>query len=177
MKIVDLTRDDLEPLADFFAALSDRDRTFIQYDVSDPRVIAALPDEPGRRWVARDATGGRIAGFASVRPLSGWSDHVGNLNLIVHPDHRRAGVGAQLARRALAESLRGGLHKLQVELAADHDSAIEMFNELGFTGEALLRDHIRDRNGEYHDCIVLAHLVDDAWPTMTTIGLADELTD
>ena len=176
MKIVELTREHVEPLFAFFAALPEGDRTFIEDDVSDPRIIAGLPDKPGRRWLAVDeADGEQIVGLVAVRRLPGWSNHVGNLNLIVHPDHRRAGVGVELARHALAQSLSGGLRKLQVEIAADHETAIDMFTELGFTGEALLRDHIRDRNGEYRDLVVLAHLVDDTWAAMDSIGLASEL--
>jgi hypothetical protein len=33
---------------------------------------------------------------------------------------------------------------------------------LGFTGRALLRDHIRARNRELHDLVVLAHFADAA---------------
>ena len=47
--------------------------------------------------------------------------------------------------------------------------------ELGFTGEALLVDHIRDRNGELRDLMVLAHHVRDTWAGMDTVGVADEL--
>lgn len=178
MNIVELTREHIEPLVDFFAALTERDRTFIENDVGDPSVVARLPDEPGRRWVAVDeGQTTDIAGYASVRTLPGWSSHVGNLNLIVHPDYRHAGLGTELARHALIESLRGGLRKLQVEIAADDESTIDMFTELGFSGEALLRDHIRDRNGKYRDLVVLAHLVDDTWAAMDSIGLADDLAN
>lgn len=176
MRIVELTREHLGLLTAFFSALTERDRTFIESDVTDPRTIERMPDEPGSHWVALDAGDDDvIVGFASVRPLSGWSDHVGNLNLIVHPDHRGAGVGIALARHALTESLHAGLRKLQVEVAADHESAIEMFTDLGFTAEALLSDHIRDRNGEYRDLVVLSHIVDETWAAMDSIGLSDEL--
>ena len=176
MKIVELTRDHVEPLSRFFAELPERDRSFIEDDVSDTQVIAGLPERRGKRWVAVDETNAAdIAGYVAVRPLTGWSNHVGNLQLIVHPNHRHSGVGTELARHALASALNDGLHKVQVEIAADHESAIEMFAELGFTGEALLRDHIRDRNGEYRDLVVLAHLVEDAWAAMDTVGLAEEL--
>jgi hypothetical protein len=37
-----------------------------------------------------------------------------------------------------------------------------MFTSLGFTGEALLRDHIRARSRELHDLVVLAHFADAA---------------
>jgi hypothetical protein len=49
-----------------------------------------------------------------------------------------------------------------------------MFAELGFTGEALLRDHIHDGNGHYRDLVVLAHLVDDTRAAMDTVGINDE---
>jgi hypothetical protein len=50
-----------------------------------------------------------------------------------------------------------------------------MFSSLGFTAEALLRDHIRDRNGNLHDLVMMAHFVDDMWASMGAIGLSDEL--
>ena len=83
----------------------------------------------------------------------------------------------QLACHALTSSLNQGLRKVQVEIAADDESAIKMFSQLGFTGEALLRDHIRARDGQYHDLVLLAHLVDDTWTAMNTVGITEELAD
>jgi RimJ/RimL family protein N-acetyltransferase len=88
---------------------------------------------------------------------------------------RRAGVGRALARHALIEAVRAGRRKLVVELAADQEKALAMFSSLGFTGEALLRDHIRDRDGELHDLVMLAHFVEGMWAGMGAIGLSDEL--
>jgi ribosomal protein S18 acetylase RimI-like enzyme len=179
MKIVEVGRKHVEALSRFFAALPDRDRTFIDDDVSDPTMVAALPARAGKRWVAIDEVeepkGAEIAGLATVRPHSGWSSHVGTLHLVVHPDHRHGGVGTDLARHALASSLSEGLRKVQVEIAADHESAIQMFCDLGFTGEALLRGHIHDGNGNYNDLVVLAHIVDDTWAAMDTVGINEEL--
>jgi hypothetical protein len=50
-----------------------------------------------------------------------------------------------------------------------------MFTALGFEGEALLRDHIRDRSGKPRDLIMLAHFVQDNWASMESVGLGDEL--
>ena len=79
------------------------------------------------------------------------------------------------AMRSLAEAVRPGRRKVVVELAADQHHALAMFGSLGFTGEALLRDHIRDRSGELHDLVMLAHFVEGTWASIQTIGLADEL--
>src|SRR3712207_7278458 len=48
-------------------------------------------------------------------------------------------------------------------------SALELFSDLGFTGEALLVDHIRDRSGQLRDLMVLAHHVRRTWEEMDTV--------
>ena len=64
MKIVELSREHDEPISRFFAELPDRDRTFLDDDVSAPHIVAALPARPGKRWVVVEETGGaEIAGF------------------------------------------------------------------------------------------------------------------
>jgi hypothetical protein len=50
-----------------------------------------------------------------------------------------------------------------------------MFTDLGFRGEALLTDHIRDRAGELQDLLVLAHAAGDEWATMNTLGVESEV--
>jgi len=159
---------------DFFRALSAGDLTFIKEDVTDPDTVRGWLDRPGQRWLALD--GETVVGFVAVLPLPGWSDHVGELRLVVHPARRRVGVGRALARHALADAVRAGRRKVVVELAADQDRALEMFGSLGFTGEALLRDHIRDRRGDLRDLVMLAHFVDATWADMNSISLADELS-
>jgi ribosomal protein S18 acetylase RimI-like enzyme len=162
----------VDALAHFFAELPEGDRTFVKEDVDGPRAIRAWLD-PDRQWLAVDDD--RIVGFLAVRPLRGWSDHVGEIRLVVHPDHRGAGLGRLLARHALREAVGHGLSKVAVEVVADQEPLLAMFTGLGFTGEALLRDHVRDRTGALHDLVLLAHHVDDTWASMRTVGLDEEL--
>jgi L-amino acid N-acyltransferase YncA len=160
-------------LTDLFGELSERDLTLIKEDLTDPDAVREWAARPGQQWVALD--GHDVVGYAAVRPLPEWSDHVGELRLVVDPARRRAGVGRALARHALIEAVRAGRRKLIIELADDQKSALAMFTLLGFTGEAVLRDHIRDRNGEFHDLVMLAHFVDGTWAGMDAVGLTDEL--
>jgi RimJ/RimL family protein N-acetyltransferase len=80
-------------------------------------------------------------------------------------------VGRQLARRGLLDALRLGLRKIVVEVVADQTPAINMFQAIGFSGEALLRDYVRDRSGELRDLVLLAHSVDDRSSAMATLGI------
>jgi ribosomal protein S18 acetylase RimI-like enzyme len=100
---------------------------------------------------------------------------VGRVRLVVASARRGTGLGRELARRALVEAVGAGLTKLVVEVVAEQGAALALFTDLGFSGEALLTDHIRDRSGQLRDLMVLAHHVGQTWSGMDTVGIADEL--
>ncbi|MGY1803436.1 GNAT family N-acetyltransferase [Blastococcus sp. SYSU D00922] len=176
MEIEQLGPERCDALLAFFASLPEGDVTFIKEEVTDPETVRSWATETssGGRWIAVD--GDEVTGYVAVRPLPGWSDHVGEVRLVVSPASRGSGLGRTLARRALTEAVSSGLSKLVVEVVAEQGAALALFTDLGFSGEALLRDHIRDRNGELRDLMVLAHHVNETWAGMDTVGIADELS-
>jgi RimJ/RimL family protein N-acetyltransferase len=175
MSVVELGPERCDALLRFFTELPEGDLTFVKEEVTDPETVRSWANDtsPGGRWVAVD--GDDVTGYAAVRPLPGWSDHVGELRLVVASARRGSGLGRELARRALVEAVSSGLSKLVVEVVADDGAALALFTDLGFTGEAVLRDHIRDRGGELRDLMVLAHHVRDTWSGMDAVGVAEEL--
>ena len=177
MPVVELGPERCDALLAFFGALPEGDLTFIKEEVTDPETVRgwATESSPGGRWVALDTGGDEVTGYVAVRPLPGWSDHVGELRLVVSPARRGSGLGRELARRAVVEGVSAGLTKLVVEVVAEQGAALALFTDLGFGGEALLRDHIRDRGGELRDLMVLAHHVSDTWAQMDTVGIGEEL--
>jgi L-amino acid N-acyltransferase YncA len=172
MSVVPLAPEHCDALLRFFRDLPEGDRTFIKEDVTDPETVRAWTSG-ANRWVAVD--GDEIRGYVAVLPLSGWSDHVGEVRLVVAPGARGSGLGRDLARHALVAGVEAGLSKLVVEIVAEQGAALALFSALGFSGEALLRDHIRDRDGQLRDLMVLAHHVGETWSGMDTVGVADEL--
>lgn len=176
MTIEELDPTRLDALRAFFAELPEGDLTFIKEDVRDPATVEGWTRPGGRvrRWTAV-GDDGRIAGFVSLAPLLGWSSHVGELRLVVGPAHRGHRVGRALARFALMRALELGLRKVVVEVVAEQQAAIALFGNLGFRGEALLSDHIRDHDGRLRDLLVLAHDAEDQWSAMSAVGVADEV--
>jgi L-amino acid N-acyltransferase YncA len=167
---------DLESVLDFFAGIPESERTFFKEEVLDRATVQRwMRGERGCRAVALED--GRVVGYVAVIPLPGWSDHVGELRLVVVPERRRRGVGRALARWALLQALDRGLSKLSVEVVADQDGAIAMFGALGFEAEGLLRDQVRDHAGVLRDLVVLAHPVADRWSAMESAGIADAVRE
>jgi hypothetical protein len=66
-----------------------------------------------------------------------------------------------------------GLAKVTVEILADQQAVAALFRGLGFVGEALLTEQVRDDAGQLHDILVLAHPVQSTWATLTTLGVID----
>ena len=173
MTIQEFQPEHVEALSALFQRLPESDLTFIKEDVT-PAAVAQWPAADGTRWVDVDDDGS-VIGLASLRPFTGWSDHVAELRLVVDPATRGRGIGRALAQHAVTHAIRNGLLKVVVELPAAQERTIQMFLDLGFTGEALLRDHFRDRTGQLQDLIMLALLAEQTFDAMSAVGMADLL--
>jgi GNAT superfamily N-acetyltransferase len=172
LDIAPLGTPDHDDVVAFFAGIPVGEHVFFKETISDPRVVQEwLGDARGCWLVARrDAD---VVGVAAVVPGVGWSQHVGELRMIVAPAQRSGGIGAVLARRALQAAVDLGLGKVTVEALAEQQGVIDLFRGLGFVPEALLADQVRDAAGGVHDLIVLAHPVQGAWAQLDAVGAGD----
>ena len=143
----------------FAAGVPDHDLLFLGRDLTHARVIEA--------WLAAVADGridsllaeceGKVVGTAAlVRDPLGWSAHVGEVRLLVGAEHRGAGIGRDLLEALFAIAAAHGLAKLSARMTPDQGGAVALFESLGFQGEALLRDEVRDRAGRPHNLAILS---------------------
>ena len=167
-----LTAADADLATRFLQDLPEGDLTFIKEDVDAETVARWAADERVSRWVVLGE--GEVQAMLSIVPGALWSSHVGELRLVVGERFRRRGLGRRLARYGLAEAVRLGLRKIIVEVVADKEGDIEMFTSIGFSPEALLKDHICDRKGELRDLVILSHDVGEVSSSMDVLGLDDE---
>lgn len=174
VEIVDLEAVSGDAVRRFFQRIPEGDRTFFKENVlADGTVESWAGDKDRRRLVAVDD--GDVVGYLALIPEIGWSSHVGEIRLVVDPDRRRGGLGRALARRGLISALELGLAKVYVEVVADQTAAVAMFQALGFEGEALLRDHVRDRSGELRDLVLLAHATGDNQAMFAATGIDEAI--
>jgi RimJ/RimL family protein N-acetyltransferase len=151
---------DRDAMLAFANTLPEHDLLFLGRDLKHPRVVeawqAAIEDGWIDSLVAEDE--GRFVGTAAlVRDPLGWSAHVGEIRLLVAPGKRGSGIGRDLLEAIYSVALERGVEKLTAQMTPDQIGSVMLFESLGFRAEALLKDHVRDRDGKPHDLAILAH--------------------
>ena len=151
---------DRDAMLAFANTLPEHDLLFLGRDLKHPRVVDAWQSAIEEGWidslVAEDE--GRFVGTAAlVRDPLGWSAHVGEIRLLVAPGKRGSGIGRDLLEAIYSVALERGVEKLTAQMTPDQIGSVMLFESLGFRAEALLKDHVRDRDGKPHDLAILAH--------------------
>jgi N-acetylglutamate synthase-like GNAT family acetyltransferase len=159
---------------DFAQKLPVHDLLFLPRNISEPKVLSAWVKEIERGAITSilAVNAGRVIGCGTlVRDPMSWSPHVGEIRNVVSADVRGQGVGRALSQETFALALSAGLEKLVVQMTVDQGGAIAIFEGLGFKAEALLRDHVKDKDGRNHDIVVLGHNVAQVRAQLEAYGL------
>ena len=146
-------------VARFVSKIPLHDLLFLERDIRQPKVLAAWREaiERGSVHSLVAIAGGEIVATTAVvrEPLS-WSAHVAEVRLLVLAEWRGKGVGRALLEASIDQAIAAGAAKLTARMTPDQRGAITLFEETGFRGEALLRDHVRDAEGGPHDLAILS---------------------
>jgi RimJ/RimL family protein N-acetyltransferase len=171
-----LKRSDVEALLAFTQSLPDHDLLFLRTDIADAGVVADWLDnvEAGRIVTIVADQGGRIHGYGSLHLSNApWSQHVGEVRVLIDGSMRGKGLGRALTDAIFAQALDRGIEKIVAQMTIDQKGAIATFEQLGFKAEALLRDHVKDRRGDKHDLLVYSHDVAEFQSQMDAYGLSE----
>ncbi len=146
----------------FARALPEHDLLFLRRDITQDSAVDDWIREmqTGEIVTILAESGGQIVGYATIhRSDLRWTAHVAELRVMVAESMRGAGLGRILTQEAFANALVGGIEKMVAQMTLDQKGAIATFEGLGFRPEALLRDQVKDRQGNKHDLLVLSHEV------------------
>lgn len=174
-----LATDDEAAVLAFAQKLSIHDLLFLRRDISNPRVVTAWMDatRDGSIVTVAATRGGAVLGCATiVKDDLGWSRHVCELRVLVAPELRGQRVGQRLTQECFALALEMGLEKMIAQMTVDQRGAIAVFEGLGFRAEALLRNHVKDKDGNTHHLVVLSHDVKQFAEQMEAYGMSEALS-
>lgn len=149
-----------DALLEFARSLDRKDLVFLRQDITQPDVIDRLVDEQkgDQRVTLLAEVDDELVGFGSiVRQDLDWMRHIGEIRVIVGDGARGHGIGTLLAKEAFAIAQDFGLTKVVARMAREQQGAQAMFQQLGFTAEALLADWVIDLNGKTHDLVIMSH--------------------
>jgi len=170
---------DRERMLAFARALPVHDLLFLPLDITRPEAVDAWLGGIARGTVTTllAERGGALLGAATIdRGDLDWSSHVGALRVIVAESMRGKGLGRLLTQEAFALALSLGIEKVVAHMTVDQLGARAVFQGMGFRAEALLRDHVRDREGRTHDLLILSHEVARFQAQRAAYGVSDALS-
>lgn len=165
---------DKQAMLNFARALPEHDLLFLRRDITQPAAVDS--------WI-RDINSGLIStvlatvdsdvvGYGTIhRNDLRWSSHVAELRVMVAEAMRGKGLGQVLTQEAFAIALASGIEKIVAQMTLDQKGAIATFEGIGFRPEALLRDQVKDRDGNKHDLLVLTHEVAKFEAAMSAYGV------
>jgi RimJ/RimL family protein N-acetyltransferase len=117
--------------------------------------IEAL-EEKGRYVVAEEY--GEVIGHAFLDPLPmRATSHVFELTIVVHPDHRRRGVGRRLLDDLLAwADADPRVGKVELRVRSRNEPALALYRAVGFVEEGRLKGRVRLPDGTDEDDVAMA---------------------
>lgn len=153
------TASDRELIVEFGRGLPRHDLLFLRRDISDPlQVMAWLAQvEAGLNRTTLAIADGAVVGYSCVQTGGlHWTRDIAEVRLLVAPDYRNQHLGRVLLQWAFDTALQDGARKLVAQITADQESARKLFERLGFSEEARLRNHVTDVDGAARDLVVMS---------------------
>lgn len=155
---------DREAILAFAQSLPTHDLLFLRRDITRPEEVSA--------WIAAVAAGDlatvlalrddAVVGYSVVdrSPLE-WMRHVAELRVMVAASMRGQGLGRLLTTEAFRIASEMGVEKMVAQMTTDQRTAIAVFQNLGFENEAVLHQHVKDRDGKNYDLLILRRAVSE----------------
>jgi L-amino acid N-acyltransferase YncA len=153
-----LRKEDERNLHDYFLRLPLEDRMCLKDDVTDPKVIESwiydLDYDVILPLVALNANHIVANSTLQFDPV-GWTKHQAEIRITCDPKYREKGLATILIQNLMQIATDFGFEQLTAEIAPALDEAYFLFEKLGFQETAVLKDFIKDLEGNYQDLALM----------------------
>lgn len=161
-----MVKEDLDSLLEFYRSIPEVDRQFLRIDVTDrknvERRFGNLDYSHVYPILAFDEN--KMIGIATIfRAEVGWKRNLGEIRVLIAPDHQRKGLATIFVRELFFHALKAKIYKIEAEMVEDQVSAIAAFERFGFRKEATLRKHVTDIRGKRKNLIIMTLDIEDFW--------------
>lgn len=154
-----LAAEDKIRLLDFFRRIPEEERYYLKEDVTSPEVIQswATSIDSSRIIPIVALAGDEIVADATLHRSRAMARcHVGEVRIVVDPEHREVGLGRRLLRELLDIASELGLERVTFELVTKHEEqANATAYGVGFQEVSVLKDRVRDFWGDYQDLVIM----------------------
>jgi len=156
LRIREASAFDSEPIWDIFHAVVSRGDTYA-FDPKIPREDAlAYWLHPANRCFVAEREGRIVGTYILKANQPGLGAHVANAAYMVSPDARGLGVGRAMGEHSLTEARRLGFRAMQFNfVVSTNDSAVRLWQRLGFSIVGTLPSAFHHPSGQYVDAYVM----------------------
>lgn len=161
-----LTAEDIDKLMDFYGALTEDDRKYLRFDVTDRKAVAKrLRRLDSGQDIRIGALHGGVIVASGVLELSGeaWSRHQGEIRVIISRPFQHRGLGTIVIRELYFIAVQNQITTIVARMMRPQAGAQKIFRRLGFREASLLPDFVEDLSGTPQDLIVMTCDVKDLW--------------
>lgn len=174
-RIRQLKENDGPAIMKFAATLPPHDLLYMRRDITRKEGVSRWLSgiAQGRiHSIAAENSGGEMVGYSTIHQDDlDWTQHVADLRVALATTERGSGLGRLLIREAFNIALSLGVRRVTAHMTPDQIPSRNLFQELGFQNEALLKDHVQDRDGNLHDLLIMAVNVDTFLATREAYGV------
>lgn len=174
-RIRELHTGDGDAIKEFAADLPSHDLLYMRRDITQDsgvqRWLAGV--EEGRiHSVVAENSSGQMVGYSTIHQDDlEWTSHVADLRVAISTTERGSGLGRLLIREGFNVALSLNVSRVTAHMTTDQIASRNLFHELGFQNEALLKDHVCDKHGDHHDLLIMAVNVETFLATRQAFGV------
>jgi RimJ/RimL family protein N-acetyltransferase len=152
-----LRLDDLDELMKFYRSLPDEDRIYLKVDVTKRKVVRQRISlmETGNTFRIIAEQRGHIVADGALDLSEEWGKVQGELRVIVTSDFQRKGLGTIMTRELYFIALKKNIEKIVAKIMKPQKAAQSICRKLGFRREAVMRDYVKDQEGEPQDFVIM----------------------